>query len=163
MTSDERIAWGAAVGDGVVVLLTAVAVARLESGDPTTTPWFNRVLPYSVAALTPLVVWLGRCHALTLQRRGTFMLLRVVVAGAASGAAVLLVPIIASLLTERGWSELGASVNAPHGVVNTLGAFVILVVAAVFYAGIGAVAALVVGWLNRLFVSFSKDDDARTA
>jgi hypothetical protein len=157
MKREELLAWGVALADGLLIVGLAVAVGRFENGDPATTPSFNRALPYAVAALTPLAIWVGRCHALALHRDSNFLLFRVLAVGAASGAGILLILALGPLLTPDGWSQFSRAISAPRGVLNTLGEFLVLIVGMVFYAGIGMAAAFGVGAINRLIIDSYMD------
>jgi hypothetical protein len=163
MNREERVAWAVALADGLLMAGLAVVVGRLESGDSATTPSFNRALPYAVAALVPLVSWVGRCHALALQQKRTFMVRRVLAVGAASGTAILLTLAFGPLLTAEGRDQLSRSLGAPFGFINTVGAFLIVCESAVVFAVIGMIAALWVAGVNWLIVDSSARFDQRSA
>jgi hypothetical protein len=163
MTKANRLAWEVAFIDGILVLLIAVLVGRVESRDPATTSSFDHALPYAVAALAPLAFWLGRCHFLGLQTKGAFMLVRVLVSGALASMGVLLCLALGPLLTPSGWSQLTGSLNAPHGVGNTIGAFIILALTVPAYAAVGAVVATWVAGINWIVYYFTTGGAARSA
>jgi hypothetical protein len=141
--------------DGIAVLLIAAALQRaLGAQNAATTAAFDRALPYGTALLAPVAVWLGRCHAIDLRTARRFTLAHVIAVGAICGAVLLLALAVGPLVTPAGFAQLVADVKASHGVVNTTGAFLMLVLTVPVYAVVGATVGLVIGLLNERIVSW---------
>jgi hypothetical protein len=155
MRTVEWLGWRIGATDGVAVLLVAATVGRyVLAGSPATTSEFDRSLPTAIVLLAPLAVWLGRCHSSVLRANGRFILLPVLVTGAACGVATLLALALGPLLTPSGWAQFMADLTSSHGVDNTIGASLILVFTVPIYAAFGVTVAAMIGLVNWAIVSW---------
>ena len=162
MRTSDRLAWRVGATDAVAVLLVAAAVGRFVVGNPATTPEFDRALPSAILLLAPVAVWLGRCHSDAMQGSGRFMPFHVIGAGAICAVAILLALALGPLLTQAGWAQLAAGLQDSHGVGNTIGAFLILLLTVPVYAAIGQAIALGIGGLNWTIVRWCTRGDRHT-
>jgi len=66
------------------------------------------------------------------------------------------------LLTQTGWAQLVAALKETHGVGNTIGMFLILLLTVPVYAVLGAAIASGIGGLNWTIVHWCTRQDRHT-